>query len=170
MLRRLALLNFTLWLGTGFGIAFVAIPVVFSPAIKTQLPPGQAGTVAQAILLRFFMWQVGWAGISGLLLGLERLKNPATLPRLRSWILPPMILLSLVLLFWVHPTLSHMHQERYALETPEPRKRELAASFGRWHGVSQGLNLIILIGALACWRDVAQSVLSFGNSDGRGSR
>ncbi len=167
MLRRLSLLVLSLWLGTGVGVAFIAIPVVFSPEIKTTLPPGMAGGVAQAILLRLFMWQVGFAGLSGLLFAWERFRDAEASGRLRAWLLPPLILLSLVSLFFVHPYLARMHQERYAIETPEPRRRELATRFGALHGASQGVNLMILIGVLACWQNVAHPVSSIAGRNGR---
>ena len=161
------MLVLSLWFGSGVGVAFIAIPVVFSPEIKTTLPPGMAGGVAQAILLRLFMWQVGFAGLSGLLFGWERLRNPESSGRLRGWLLPPLILLSLVSLFLVHPLLARIHQERYALETPESRRRELASRFGTLHGASQGANLMILIGVLACWQNVAHPVSSIAGRNGR---
>jgi hypothetical protein len=167
MLRRLSLLVLSLWFGTGVGVAFIAIPVVFSPEIKTTLPPGMAGGVAQAILLRLFMWQVGFAGLSGLLYAWERLRDAEASGRLRAWLLPPLILVSLISLFFVHPYLARMHQERYAIETPEPRRRELATRFGAVHGASQAANLMILIGVLACWQNVAHPVSSFAGRNGR---
>ena len=167
MLQKVSLLVLSLWLGTGVGVAFIAIPVVFSPEIKTTLPPGMAGGVAQAILLRLFEWQVAFAGVSGLLYAWERLRNAEAAGRLRAWLLPPLILAALVSLFFVHPSLARMHQERYALETPEPRRRELAARFGAVHGISQGANLMILIGVLACWQKVAQPVSSLAGRNGR---
>ena len=158
MWPRLSLLVFSLWLGTGIGVAFVAIPVVFGAPIKNTLPPGEAGRVAQAILLRLFQWQVGFAGLAGLLYGIERLRDPASAGRLRAWLLPPLCAMALVALAWVHPMLARIHAERYQLGTPEPRRRELAARFGVWHGASQAGNLMILVGVLACWQNLSQGV------------
>jgi hypothetical protein len=158
MWPRLSLLVFSLWLGTGIGVAFVAIPVVFGAPIKNTLPPGEAGRVAQAILLRLFQWQVGFAGLAGLLYGIETLRDPVTAGRLRAWLLPPLCAMALVALAWVHPMLARIHAERYQLGTPEPRRRELAARFGVWHGVSQAGNLMILVGVLACWQNLSQGV------------
>jgi len=155
MLRRLSLGIFSLWFGAGIGVAFIAIPVVFGPGIKDSLPPGEAGRVAQSILLRFFQWQVGFAGLAGLLYGIERFRS-ADAGRWRAWILPPILLLSLLSLFWMHPRLARMHAERYAAGTPEPRRQELAARFGPSHGISQMINLVVLCGVLASWHDLTR--------------
>ncbi len=146
----------SLWFGAGIGVAFIAIPVVFAPGIKDSLPPGEAGRVAQSILLRFFQWQAGFAALAALLYGFERLRREDT-GRWRAWILPPVIVLALLSLFWMHPRLARMHGERYALGTPEPRRRELATQFGASHGASQLVNLFVLCGVLACWQDLTRT-------------
>lgn len=156
MLRRLSLLVLSLWLGAGIGVSFVAIPVVFG--FKASLPPGQSGQIAQAILLRLFEWQAGFAGLAGLLYALERWRQPGEAGIRRGWILPPIMAISLVALFWVHPRMAAMHRERYALETPENRRAELAGKFGAWHGAAQAGNLTVLIGVLACWQGVSHAV------------
>lgn len=158
MWPRPSLLIFSLWLGAGIGVSFVAVPVVFGAPIKDSLPPGEAGRVAQAILLRLFQWQVGFAGLAGLLYGIERLQDPVATGRLRAWGLPPLCALALLALAWIHPMLANMHTERYAVGTPEPRRRDLATKFAAWHGASQAGNLMILVGVLACWRNLSHPV------------
>ncbi len=154
-LRRLSLGIFSLWFGAGVGVAFIAIPVVFGPGIKDALPPGEAGRVAQSILLRFFQWQLGFAVLAGVLYGFERVQS-ADAGRWRAWILPPVFILSLLSLFWMHPRLARMHRERYAPGTPEPRRQELAARFGPSHGISQMINLAVLGGVLAGGYDLTR--------------
>lgn len=148
-------------------MSFVAIPVVFGAPIKDSLPPGEAGRVAQSILLRLFQWQVGFAGLAGLFYGIERFRDPAAAGRLRAWVLPPLCAVALLALAWIHPMLADMHAERYRIGTPEPRRRELAARFGAWHGASQAGNLMILVGVLACWQNLSQPV---GDSVARNGR
>jgi hypothetical protein len=155
MLRRLSLAILSVWFGAGIGVAFIAIPVVFGPGIKDTLPPGEAGRVAQSILLRLFQWQAGLAGLAGFVYALERLRT-VDAGKTRAWILPPLMVLSLLSLFWMHPRLARMHGERYATGTPEPRRRELSAQFGAWHGVSQMTNLLVLLGVLISWQDLTR--------------
>lgn len=156
MWRLLSLFLWSLWVGIGFGVTFVAIPVVFGSDIRNALPPGQAGRVAQSILLRLFQWQVGIVALAAILYFLEQRRNPASAGRLRAWLLPPLGAISLLALFWLHPLLAGIHAERYDIHTQEPQRRQLAARFGVWHGISQVGNLLILLGTSAAWWNTAQ--------------
>jgi len=51
--------------------------------------------------------------------------------------------------FWLQPKLVELNRQRYAATTSAEERTVLARQFGMWHGVSQGGNLLVLIGAFA---------------------
>lgn len=149
MRRRGALLLWSLWLGIGVGVAFVAIPAVFATA-RPGLPPGEPGATAQAILWRYFLSQA----VLALLLAL--LEAPAWLGRARSSRWRPatfgLLLAScLASLLWLHPTLSGLHRVRHDPATVPAEREAATARFKQLHGASQGLNLATLILVFAHW-------------------
>jgi hypothetical protein len=156
MSRTLSLLVFSLWLGIGIGVSFVAVAHVFSPAVRDSLPPGGSGKIAQGILLKLFQWQVGLAAVAGGLELLARRRREAGGPRWPGRLLPYLLALSLTALFWLHPTMSDWFRDKYREDLPEATRAEAARQFGKWHGISQTGNLLILAGVLACWWNLAQ--------------
>jgi hypothetical protein len=55
--------------------------------------------------------------------------------------------------YWLQPKLKNLHTTMYSA-AESPQSREAAKqSFGAWHGVSQSVNLLMLIGLAAyLWR------------------
>jgi len=50
---------------------------------------------------------------------------------------------------WLQPKLVELNRQRYAPGIPQEDRALVAGRFGRWHGVSQVGNLVVLIGAFA---------------------
>ena len=68
-----------------------------------------------------------------------------------------MSLLALTLLggFWLQPKLSALHMERYGARSTVEQKEAATRAFKRWHGVSQALNFLALLGLAAhLWKVV----------------
>ncbi len=156
MLRKLSLLVFSLWLGMGIGVSFVAIPHVFSPAVREFLPTGVPGQIAQGILLRLFRWQGVLAGLACLLHLLAGLRGPTVNPLVRR-LLPALLGLSLAALFWLHPRMVALSVQKNRPELSESARQEAGTAFGRWHGMSMIGNMLILVGVLACWWSLEQN-------------
>ena len=150
MLRRLLLLVLMLWLGMGVGVSFVAIPHVFSPAVRDSLPPGGAGRIAQGILLRMFQWQAGLAGAACVMHLAGRANGSVPASRLRNVALPALLALGMAALFWVYPTMTGYFETKYRAGISETERVEAGHRFGAWHGASQAGNLLILATVLAC--------------------
>lgn len=130
-----------LWLGAGLAVSFVAIPVVFSPAIKAALPPEFVGQVAQSILGRFFwvqlaLWVVGvvaWFGA-----GRVRSRGESA-----AWVF--LGIGAVLAVTWMHPQLRELHRIKYDAVQPMAVRDAAAADFRRWHGISQVGNLALLL-------------------------
>ena len=130
-----------IWLGGALAVSFLAIPVVFSPAIKSVLPAESVGLVAQSILGRFFWVQLAfWAVCSCAWL--------ATRPRPGYWTRLGWAVLgigSVLAATWLHPKLRLLHQVKYDATQSVGARETAAANFRRWHGISQVGNLAILL-------------------------
>ncbi len=150
MLRRTLLLLLALWLGMGVGVSFVAIPHVFSPAVRDSLPPGGAGRIAQGILLRMFQCQVGLAGAACAMHFAGRANGSVPASRFRNVALPALLAIAMAALFWVYPTMTSYFETKYRAGVAESARLEAGRRFGAWHGASQAGNLLILATVLAC--------------------
>ena len=129
-----------LWLGAGLAISLIAIPVVFSPTIKSALPAPEVGHVAQSILGRFFGVQLGLLAI-GLTARWCAGWNWTRLERLMWAILAVGALLAG---FWMHPKLRELHRIKYDPAQPLPIQERASNEFRQWHGISQVGNLLML--------------------------
>ena len=148
MIRRigfLALLNAALWLGGSVFLTFVVGPHFFSPAVVDLVGRKDAGMIAQTLLAKYFVLQLVFGSLAVLLLALRE----------RTWrcrhLLGMMVVLGLILFggFWLQPKLVGLNRDRYATTTPPEEAERLRKEFGRWHGVSQAGNLLVLVGSLA---------------------
>ncbi len=130
-----------LWLGAGLAISLIAIPVVFSPPIKAALPAAEVGHVAQSILGRFFLVQLGLLSV-GLI---ARWGTGVSWTHWERFTWSVLAAGSLAAAFWLHPTLRELHRIKYDSTRPATEQAVAAHEFGRWHGLSQVGNLGLLI-------------------------
>lgn len=157
MIRRTRLLVLSLWIGVGVGVAFVSTPAVF--AIGRQiLGPSDPGRVAQAILLRYFQVQLGFAGLFGLLGLLDALQSRVRQSAFQRWTTPLMLAASLGALFWLHPKMASMNEERHSPTTTATRRAEISSEFARLHGMGQGANLLLMLMVLVHWHRVLGAI------------
>ena len=129
------------WLGAGLATSFVAIPVVFSPAVRAALPKDSVGGIAQAILGRYFWVQVGVCAVA--LLARWQVGGAWRRRERAAWTL--LAVGSLGAALWMHPKLQGLYHVRHDPAEPVAVRERAAAEFGRWHGVSQVGNLVLLL-------------------------
>jgi Domain of unknown function (DUF4149) len=143
-LRILGTVNAGVWFGSGLFLTAVVGPTFFSPAVTELVGRQNAGLIAQAILAKYFVLQlVCVAAAIGLLVA-----------RVRTWRCRHLGWLAAIAAivvtggFWLQPKLIELNRTRYATTSPE-QKEVVAKEFGKWHGISQAGNIVVLAGALA---------------------
>lgn len=161
MLRSFWLLGLALWLGSSFGVTWLAIPAVFSPEYKELAGPYAAGRAAQGILARLFLAQYVFGGLFclGLLWQRHRLRQfPG---RFAATLLPVVTALGLAAGLGLQPRLKAWHQIMYDPATPTDQKTLMTGKFRAWHGVSQAGNLAAMIGLTLAFVSTARRQPSF---------
>jgi len=149
-LRCIGVLNAGIWFGGAMVLSFFAVPAMFSNQIRDLLEahnfPYFSGALAQILIARYFKMQLV-CGIIAIahLLG-ENLYFGRAPQKIWFALLTAIFALSLLGGFWLQPKLKELHAIKYAAkETPE-RRREAAETFKTWHGISQMMNLFVLVG------------------------
>lgn len=152
LLRFVAILALGVWLGGLVALGGVAAPVLFD---VLELRDGAAGRELAGLLFGSIFGQfqiVSWVmgGLVLLSLGLRAALGPRPQhTALRIWTVVAMLGLSVVTSMVFIPRIDAIRQDAggavNALAATDPRRIE----FGRLHGLSNGLALVILIGGLA---------------------
>ena len=159
LLRLIGLLNVAIWFGAGVFFTLGVAPAFFSPEMKSLLGsqsyPAFSGRLAMLVVSRYFMLHY-WCGSIALLHQLsERFYLGKAIQRFNFALLIGIISLNLLGGLWLQPSLKRLHAVKYArseLYSP-PQKAEADKNFATWHGVSYGLNLLVLAGlAVFLWR------------------
>jgi MFS family permease len=142
-LRILSVVNAGLWFGAGAFLTAVVGPNFFSPAVTDLVGRQNAGLIAQSVLAKYFVLQLACAALAAVLL----------FARVRSFRCRHLValfgLIGIVALggAWIQPKLVELNRQRYASNSPEERER-VGKEFGKWHGISQAGNLVVLAGSL----------------------
>jgi MFS family permease len=142
-LRIASVVNAGLWFGAGAFLTAVVGPNFFSPAVTDLVGRQNAGLIAQSVLAKYFVLQLACAALAAALLF-------AQVRSLRCRHLVVLLgLLGVVALggAWIQPKLVGLNRQRYA-STSQEEKERLGKEFGKWHGVSQAGNLLVLVGSL----------------------
>ena len=163
-LRFIGILNSAVWVGGSIFFSFLAGSVFFSPEVKQFTPPPYNGLVAQAMLERFFLLHYICSGVALAHLLAECLVKRGPFPKRQIVFLG--ILLGLALLGgkWISPKLTVWHQQKHEFQIKtessppmiEPKaysnevRQDAKLKFSIWHGISQTVNLIMLI--MLIWR------------------
>jgi hypothetical protein len=145
LLRILATVNAGVWFGSGLFLTAVVGPTFFSQPVTDLVGRHHAGLIAQAVLAKFFWLQLVCAAIAvGYLLYRTGSFNCRHLIGL-------VFVFAIVVAggFWLQPKLIALNRERYDANTAEDRRTVVAREFGKWHGISQVGNLIVLLGSLS---------------------
>ena len=151
-LRFVGLMNAAVWLGGAVFFSFVTVRGVFQPAMVAMFQKYYVGLIAQMMQERYFTFHLVCGGIAflhALVRWFVRGREPQ---RVVLGVLAAIYVLSLGGAFVLQPKLKSLFQIKYTAPTLAQRD-QAAASFGRWHGLSQGMNLIILGGLVFyVWR------------------
>ena len=148
-LRFVGLFNAAIWLGSLLFASFIVLPVFFSPEVTPALVHRYySGRIAEIVLHRLFWTQLVCVGIAILHYIAEWLY--AGKPLSKGSVGSLAVILAIVALggFWLEPKMARWHLVKYASNTTPAQKAEAAKSFGRWHGASRVLNLVVVVGAL----------------------
>ena len=140
-LRFVGVLNAAVWFGSVVFFTLMAGPAFFSAEVATFLPRSYAGRVAEVIIGRLVMLQIGCAVIGLLQLGVERLYFGRRSDRWITAVLTVLLGMNLLAAGWLLPRMHELQQIRYSRTASETQKASAAGSFGLWHGLSQAANL-----------------------------
>ena len=153
ILRLVGVLNAAVWFGSALFFTFGVAPTFFTPAMKALLGGGEtadyyAGIIAQMVLERYFVLNHCCGIIALVHLVAEWMYLGKAMNRLTLGILTGAFCLGLIGGVYLQPKLKALHQIKYDQSSARTPAQKIAAgrSFGRWHGVSQVINLVVLIG------------------------
>lgn len=150
-------MNAAVWFGAAIFFTFGIGAAPFSPEMKELLGPKNSpyftGAIAQILVARYFHLQLACAAVALLHVLGEWVYLGRNPQKLWFGLLLAMIIAALLGNFWLQPKMKRLHTVKYAVNT-SPQNREIAdRSFRAWHGGSQAVNLLILIGLAAyLWR------------------
>ena len=156
-LRFVGILNAAIWFGGAVFFTFGSARAPFSSEMKALLGannyPYFSGAIAQILIARYFRFQAVCSIIACLHLMAEWTYLGKQPERFRLLLLVGLCAAALLGGSWLQPKLTSLHAAKYS-PNRKPEVREAAArSFRAWHGVSMGVNLV-LVGGLAAylWR------------------
>ena len=139
-----------IWFGGAVFFSFFSAPAFFVDPIKTMLPAPYNGQTAQFLLGRFHVFNYLLGTLALLHLGFDWIYTGKTMNRAHLTLLLVMLCGSLFAGRWMQPKLEQLYRikysEFYKVEASEELKQQAANSFGVWHGISQGTNLLLLAG------------------------
>ncbi len=148
----MGILNASVWFGASLFFALGVLPAVFSQELRNLFQASgfayYSGGVALALFHRFFVLHYICGVIALLHLGLEKIYIGRDFNKYAAGLAGGILAFALLGGFWLQPHMERMRHEMYF--NPKPELRERARhSFGLWHGASQGVNMIMLLGLLA---------------------
>ena len=177
-IRFTGLFNAAVWVGGSVFFSFLAGKVFFTSEVTDFTPPPYNGLVAQAMLGRYFMLHTICGVVAVLHLLIEWLYSGGRFPKRAIAIVCVLLGLALIGGKFINPKLTVWHQQKYQFklktegDPPMIENAEHKADvvqnakwkFTVWHGVSQIVNLAMLI--LLTWRfwRLAQSSGQDGSS------
>jgi hypothetical protein len=150
-LRFVGIVNAAIWFGTAIFFTVSVAPAFFSPEMK-RLLPAHHGAAAQIVLERYFIMQHICGAIALVHLLAEWLYTGKALERFSVWVVIAIFSLGLVGGLWLQPRLKELYVAKY-YGASEQQKEAAGRSFGFWHGISQGMNLLMTAGIfIYFWR------------------
>lgn len=152
-LRFVGVANAAVWFGASIFFTFGIAPAFFSERMISLLTRPYAGAAAQIIIERYFILHLVCGVIALTHLVAEWLYMGKPLQRLTLWLLLGICALGLAGGVIIQPKLQGFHRTMYSAGTTPPQREQAHHSFSRWHGVSQVLNLFLMMGvAVYLWR------------------
>ena len=150
-------MNAAVWFGAAVFFTFVLGSAPFSQEMKDLLGPKNSpyftGAIAQIFIARYFRLQLVCGVVALLHLLAERVYLGRTPHKLSFGLLIALVLGGWLGGHWVQPKMKQLHTIKYAVSTPRQEREAADSSFRAWHGVSQGMNLLMLAGlGFYLWR------------------
>jgi len=157
LLRFIGILNVAVWFGTAIFFTFGAGLVPFSADMKDVLGPRNfpyfSGAIAQVIVARYLQFQLVCAVVATLHLLAEWLYLGKHPQKLQVGLLIGLASAALIGGYWLQPKMKALHATKYGINTPPETRIAADRSFRAWHGVSQGVNCLLIGGlAIYLWR------------------
>lgn len=150
ILRFVGIMNAAIWLGGAVFFSFVAGKMPFSSAMQKLLGEAQfpyySGAIAQIGVSKYFGFLILCGVIALLHLAAEWLYQDRRNRAFLVWLVSVMFALTLLGGFWLQPKMQRLHQQKYAVNYPQPARDAAAKSFKRWHALSMTMNLFMLGG------------------------
>jgi hypothetical protein len=147
-LRFVGIVNAAVWLGGAIFFTFGVGPGFFSDEMLRLLPRSHAGAAAQLIIERYFLLQQVCAAIALVHLIVEWLYSGRPLRMPVLCLILALFVIGLSSRQWLLPRMKTYHYQIYAAQSSPEAVAQSRIYFGRWHGFSQVLNLLVLGGAL----------------------
>lgn len=137
------------WFGSTVFFTFFAGPAFFTDEMKKLFPPPYNGAIAEMLIGRYFVLHYVCGFLALAHLGAEWMYSGKVPPRPTVWLVGSVLVLSLLGGIWLQPKLKDLQQVKYAehyRRAATPQQREAAMkSFSTWHGVSQAMNLLMML-------------------------
>ena len=108
--------------------------------------PSYSGMIAQIIIARYFKFSIACAVIAIIHLLAEQFYFGRAPQKRWLSLLIGLLVLSLLGNYWLQPKLKHLHTNKYAVNAPAQVRGAATEAFQRWHGISQAINLLMLVG------------------------
>jgi hypothetical protein len=161
-LRLVGIINAAIWFGAALFFAAGILPAVFSSDMhsvfnETGDNTYYSGSVAILLFRRFFVLQIICGLVAMLHLLAEKFYQGRAFPRIGGGLVLVMLALYLLGGLWLQPKMENLRHIRYFGQTQE-QKDHARHSFGIWHGISLGINFLILGGLLGHLVRVSQPV------------
>jgi len=149
ILRFIGIMNAAIWLGGSVYFSFVAGKMPFSPEMQTLLRdqfPYYSGAIAQVGVAKYFGFHIVCGVIALLHLTADWLYQERRNRALVVAVVVAIFSATLLGAFVLQPKMKRLHQQKYAINYPQPARDAAAKSFKRWHALSMTMNLFILGG------------------------
>jgi hypothetical protein len=151
-LRHIGIINAAVWFGGLLFFAFGILPAVFSQDTRRLFQDGPypwfSGGVAMILFCRCFVLQYCCGAIAILHIILSYFYFGGRFPKANLLLVLALFAIALVGGLWLQPHLESLRQNMYFGASTDI-KTSARHAFGLWHGLSQLVNLFVLIGLLA---------------------
>jgi hypothetical protein len=145
------ILNAAVWCGSAIFMV-AGLPAIFSAKLKELLTVPGTGFAAEALVARFFQVQYVCGMIALAHLAAEWLYAGRPARRLNLGLVMGLLWVGIIGGVWLQPKMTELHRIKYFGRTSQERE-QAGKTFGMWHGISEGVNLLVIAGLVVyLWR------------------